>query len=187
MRPLTHRVWEQHYTQLRPHILEEWPDVDRMKLEAVRDDWDGLVELIQSSTGQKADDIRQQLRKLDVDELGLGTGEREGGADTGRASLDQLRLGDGFAANERERILSRLSKLNRVLKRLPGDGTELVLQVKDRDTTAQKLTLECGVPHYARMVATSREPDLWDALMEVREDLWRQINDAVSKRKEAVH
>jgi ribosome-associated translation inhibitor RaiA len=184
MRPLTHRVWEQHYTQLRPYILEEWPDVDRMNLEAIRDDWDGLIEAIQDATGLSADLIQQRLKKLDVDALGLGTGAREEERDEGRASLDQLRLGDGFAAAERERIVQRLAKLNRRLRRFPADATELLLTVKNRDATSQKVTLECGLPHFRRIVATSTNPDLRAALMEVREDLWRQIDDAVAKRKE---
>jgi ribosome-associated translation inhibitor RaiA len=184
MRPLTHRVWEQHFTQLRPHILEEWPDVDRMELEAIGDDWDGLIDLIQHATGMSADLVQAQLRKLDVDELGLGTGTRDEGADETRASLRQLRIGEGFSESERDRVLARLQKLDRRLRKFPADGTELVISVKDRDSTSQKVTLECDLPHFRRIVATSTEPDLRAALMEVREDLWRQIDDAVNKRKE---
>jgi ribosome-associated translation inhibitor RaiA len=184
MRPLTHRVWEQHFTQLRPYILEEWPDVERMKLEAVGDDWDGLVELIQNATGMSSDLVQAQLRKLDVDELGLGTGDREEGVDDSRASVRRLRVGEGFTAAERDRVVARLQKLDRRLRKFPAAGTELVISVKDRDKNSQKVTLECDLPHFRRIVATSNEPDLRAALMEVREDLWRQIDDAVNKRKE---
>lgn len=186
MRPLTPRVWERHFTVLRPYVLQEFPDVDRQKLETIGDDFSGLVDVVQDATGLSAELVRQRLRKLDVDELGLGTGEAEEEAEEDRASLDQLRLGDGFSDAERDRIVNRLEKLNRRLRKFPADGTHLLLSVKDRDTTAQKLTLECGLPHFATLVATSDEPDLKAALMEVREDLWRQIDDAVNKRKQGV-
>lgn len=186
MRPLTHREWEQHYVELRPYVLEEWPDVDRQRLESVDDDFEALVEVIHKSTGQSADLVRQQLRKLDVEELGIGTGEREREGDN-TASLDQLALGAGFSDNERDRIVDRLQKLNRRLRKFPADGTYLELSVKDRGTTSQKMTLECELPKFARLVATSDEPDFKAALMEVRDDMWRQIDDAVNRRKEGVH
>lgn len=185
MRPLTPRVWERHFTTLRPYVLQEFPDVDRQRLEVIGDDWSGLVDVVQDATGLSAELIHQRLRKLDVDELGLGTGEQEV-QDEGQASLDQLRLGDGFSDGERDRIVARLEKLNRRLRRFPADGTDLLLTVKERDTTSQKVTLECGLPHFPRVVATSKEPDLKAALMDVREDVWRQIDDAVGKRKEGV-
>lgn len=189
MRPLTPRVWERHFTVLRPYVLQEFPEVDRQKLETIGDDFSGLVDVVQHATGLSGALIRQRLRKLDVDELGLGTGEREEEgeeAGAGRASLDQLRLGDGFSDAERDRIVDRLEKLNRRLRKFPADGTDLLLTVKDRETTSQKLTLECGLPHFPPLVVTSNEPDLKDALMDVREDLWRLIDDAVNKRKEGV-
>ncbi|MBA2730477.1 MAG: hypothetical protein H0U48_06965 [Euzebyaceae bacterium] len=184
MQPLTHQVWARHFTELRPHVFEEFPKLDRSQLEAAGDDWDRVVELVQQSTGMSADLVNARLGKLDVDELGLGTGQPDGDADEGRASLDQLRLGPGFTDAERDRVVDRLSKLNRRLRRFPADGTELLLTVKQRDTNAQHMTLECRVPKFAPFVATSGESDLRAALMEVREDLWRQIDDAVNKRKE---
>lgn len=189
MRPLTPRVWERHFTVLRPYVLQEFPQVDRQRLETVGDDFSGLVEVVQDATGLSAQLVRQRMRKLDVDELGLGTGEPDADAEEtgeGSASLDQLRLGDGFSAGERDRIVGRLEKLNRRLRKFPADGTDLLLTVKDRDTTSQKVTLECGLPHFPPLVATSTEPDLQAALLEVREDLWRQIDDAVNKRKQGV-
>lgn len=186
MRPLTPRVWERHFTALRPYVLQEFPEVERQRLEMIGDDWSGLVEVVQDATGLSAQLVHQRLRKLDVSELGLGTGAGEQEQDQGRASLDQLRLGDGFSEGDRPRVVNRLEKLNRLLRTFPEDGTELLLSVKERDTTSQKVTLECGFPHFGRIVATSREPDLKAALMDVREDAWRQINDAVSKRKQGV-
>jgi len=186
MRPLTHREWEQHYVALRPHILAEWPEVDQQALQHVGDDFDGLVELLQRTTGESADLIRQRLKKLDIDELGIGSGEeRAAESDEGWASLAQLRLGSGFSEDERDRIVARLEKLNRRLKKFRAEGTQLELTVKDRDTPSQKVTLEAWLPKFPHMVATSTEPDLMAALADVREDLWRQIDDAVRRRKEA--
>ena len=183
MQPLTHQLWAKHFTQIRPRVLEEWPEVDKRELDHVGDDWDGLVELVHKTTGMSADLTRQRLRTLDVEELGIGTGEAEPADDT-RASLRQLVLGTGFEEFERDRIVERLSKLNRRLRRFPADGTSLELSVKERDNASQSVTLICELPGFATFVATSTEKDLRDALMDVREDMWRQINDAVTRRTE---
>ena len=184
MQPLTHQLWAKHFVEIRPRVLEEWPQIDKGALDHVGDDWDGLVELVHKTTGMSADLTVQSLRTLDVEELNIGAGGEDDSADEGRASLDQLSLGTGFAESERDRVVERLSKLNRRLKRFPADGTWLELSVKERDNASQSLTLECEVPGFAKFVATSTESDLRDALMDVREDLWRQIDDAVTKRTE---
>jgi hypothetical protein len=184
MQPLTHQLWAKHFVEIRPRVLEEWPEIDKGALDHVGDDWDGLVELVHKTTGMSADLTTQSLRKLDVEELNIGAGDDAEPAEEGAASLDQLRLGTGFAESERDRIVARLSKLNRRLKRFPAEGTWLELSVKERDSSSQSVTLECEVPGFAKFVATSTESNLRDALMDVREDLWRQINDAVTKRTE---
>lgn len=195
MRPLTHQVFQKHYVTLRPHILRRWPQVDRLELEAITDDYDGLAQLVQRATGMTAGDVHRELRTLDVEELGLGPGgdseaepEDHGALEgDGRASLAQLRLGAGFGEGDRQMVEQRLEKLNRRLRRFPAESTELVLTVSDRDSAAQKVTLQCLAPKYAPFVATSNEPDLRAALREVREELWRQIDDAVTKRRERHH
>lgn len=187
MQPLTPTVWEKHFAELRPYIIEEFPDVPPQEVEGVRGDWAWLVELIQRHEGLSAELVHQRLQKLDVDELGLGTGGSGDQQDEGRASLNQLRLGAGFTDSERDRIVSVLSKLNRRLRKFQADGTQLELSVKDRDTTSQKVTLECWLPKFPHIVATSNQPNLKAALMDVREDLWRQIDDAVGRRKEGQH
>ncbi len=184
MQPLTHQMWEKHFVALRPHVQQAWPGLDSWQLERINGDWDALVEMIQRTTGMSADLAQQQLRKLDVEELGIGTGGDGDRDDEGQASLRQLRLGAGFSEAERDRIVERLSKLDRRLARFPADGTELVLSVKERDSSGQSVRLECRVPGFSPFVATSTEPDLRAALMDVREDLWRQIDDAVTKRTE---
>ena len=184
MQPLTHQLWAKHFVEIRPRVLEEWPEIPKGAIDHVGDDWDGLVELVHKTTGMSADLVSQRLRTLDVEELNIGPGEDDGEDTEGRASLDQLVLGVGFEESERERIVERLAKLNRRLKRFRADGTWLELRVKERNNSGQSVTLECELPGFAKLVATSSEPDLRDALMDVREDLWRQIDDAVTKRTE---
>ena len=183
MQPLTHQLWAKHFVQIRPRVLGEWPEIERRDLDGVGDDWDGLVELVSNATGMSADLSSQRLRTLDVEDLNIDTGA-EDTAEDDAASLDQLALGTGFQPSERDRIVERLGKLNRQLKRFPADGTRLQLSVKERDSSSQSVTLECEVPGFAKFVATSKEADLRDALMDVREDLGRQINDAVERRTE---
>ena len=185
MQPLTHELWAKHFVELRPRIREEWPDVEQSELEMVRDDWDHLVQLVQRTTGMSADLVAQRLRTLDVEELNIGTGEAGGDdKESNQASLDQLALGNGFEESERDRIVERLSKLNRRLKRFPADATTLELQVKERNNSGQTVTFIAQLPGYAQFVATSTESDMRDALMDVREDMWRQIDDAVTRRTE---
>ena len=184
MQPLTHQLWAKHFVEIRPRILEEWPDTDPIELEMVRDDWDHLVQLIGRTSGLSADLVAQRLRTLDIEALNIGTGEAENEVDEGSASLAQLALGNGFEESERERIVERLSKLNRRLKRFPADATHLELQVKERANNGQTVTFIAQLPGYSQLVATSTESNLRDALMDVREDMWRQIDDAVTRRTE---
>ena len=121
---------------------------------------------------------------LDVEEPNIAGGEPDADVDVNPASLAQLALGSGFEAAERDRIVARLDKLNRRLKRFPADGTWLEISVKERDSSGQNVTLRCELPGFANLVATSSEQDLRDALMDVREDMWRQIDDAVTRRTE---
>ncbi|CAN5254703.1 hypothetical protein BH20ACT8_BH20ACT8_13510 [soil metagenome] len=98
------------------------------------------------------------------------------------ATVEQLRLGAGFGEEERPRVLEVFRKLDRRLKRFSAGAVDMQLSVKERDTPSQKLTLECWIAGRDRIVATSTETDLGDALMDCREDLWRQIDDAVNRR-----
>lgn len=77
MRPLTHREWSEHFTQLRPHVLAEFPGVDREKLERCRDDFSAVIAVVHKDTGIDAREVEHRLKTLDVDGLGLGTGNRE--------------------------------------------------------------------------------------------------------------
>jgi ribosome-associated translation inhibitor RaiA len=99
---------------------------------------------------------------------------------------DRLRIVPEFRSEEYERIRELMfGRLERRLSRWKPEEVELELSVKDRDTSKQRMVLECWIARENRLVATSREEDLWKAVVEVRDDLWRQIDRAVTKRETA--
>lgn len=99
------------------------------------------------------------------------------------ATVEQIRLGTGFNEDERGRILEVFRKLDRRLKRWTADQVDIELAIKERNTSSQSVTVECWIADNgnSRFVATSTEQSLHDALMDCREDLWRQIDDHVTK------
>lgn len=106
----------------------------------------------------------------------------ETGTNTG-ATVDQLRIEYGFEESEHPRVIELLRKLDRQLKRFSADAVDMELTVKDRDTSDQKVTMEVWLPGLPRVVATSKELALRDALMDVREDVWRQIKEQQARRR----
>lgn len=104
-----------------------------------------------------------------------------------RSDLDLIRLGAGFSDSEREEVLARFGKLNRRLRRFRPDAVDLELSVKGRDTNEQQVILEARIAGFDPFLATSREPVLKDALNDVRDDVWRQIDDALDKRRASRH
>lgn len=182
MQPLTERIWADQYVELRPLVHQEFPKLARQDLQTVGGDWDALVALVQRTYNLDADVTVQRLEAVDVDEAAAAAGKSAGGRSEA-ASVAQLRLEAGFDADEADRVRNIMSKLNRRLSHFPADAVDMELTVKDRDTTSQKVTLEAWMPNLPRFVAVSKENDLHDALMEVREDLLRQVNDEVEKRK----
>ena len=104
------------------------------------------------------------------------------GTNTG-ATVDQLRIEYGFEESERPRVTELLRKLDRQLKRFPADAVDMELMVKDRETLDQKVTMDVRLPNLPRIIATSKESSLRDALMEVREEVWRQIKEQLARRR----
>lgn len=98
------------------------------------------------------------------------------------ATVDQLRLATGFGEHERESILELFRKLDRRLARFTADEVEMELSVKERDTPSQSVVLEAWIARRDRLVATSSERELRAALMDVRDDLLRQIDKSVGRR-----
>ena len=186
MRTLDARAWQVHFTELRTPVLSAFPRLHRQDVEATGDDFDALVHLIQRHSGLSATQVHDRLRQIEVLEADgdIETHEPAGDTNGGDASIGrQLRLGFGFEDSERPRIVDMLRKLDRQLKRFQADAVDIELNVKDRETMTQKVTMEVKLPHFPRMVATSNEPMLRDALMDVREDVHRQIKEQHARRR----
>ncbi|APE38658.1 hypothetical protein BOX37_23445 [Nocardia mangyaensis] len=93
----------------------------------------------------------------------------------------QLRLGSGFATAERPDIIERLSSLDNALAAFLSDAVELELSMKDRDRPGQATTLQCWLTGWPRLVSTSSHQALTASLVEVRDDLRRQLDDVKSR------
>ena len=186
MRTLDARAWQVHFSDLRTPVLSAFPRLHRQDVEATGDDFDALVHLIQRHSGLSASEVHNRLRQIEVLEVDGDIEIREARGDTnGRgASIEhQLRLGFGFEESERDRIVDMLRKLDRQLKRFRPDAVDIELNVKDRETMTQKVTMEVKLPHLPRIVATSHEPSLRDALMDVREEVLRQVKEQHARRR----
>lgn len=99
---------------------------------------------------------------------------------------DRLRLVPEFRTDERAGILEVLfGRLERRLAHWQPEQVELELSVKERGTASQRTVLECWIAGVPRMVATSTEADLDRAVVEVRDDLFRQLNRYVTRREDS--
>lgn len=99
---------------------------------------------------------------------------------------DRLRLVPEFRTDEQAGILEVLfGRLERRLAHWQPEQVELELSVKERGTASQRTVLECWIAGVPRMVATSTEADLDRAVVEVRDDLFRQLNRYVTRREDS--
>jgi hypothetical protein len=99
---------------------------------------------------------------------------------------DRLRIVPQFHPEEYDSIRSTMfGKLDRRLSRWKPEQVEMELSVKERDGNSQRTVLESWIADLPKMVATSTEADLDKAVVEVRDDLWRQINTFLEKREGA--
>ena len=96
---------------------------------------------------------------------------------------DCLRVGGGFSQGDRNWIVEQFATLDARLVSFPVDTTELEVSVKDREAKGQKVTLECWIAGRQKIVTTSSEEDLHDALNDVRDDLRRRLNDAKTRQE----
>lgn len=94
---------------------------------------------------------------------------------------ESLRLEYGIKPHEFDHVVDVLGRLDERLRSFRAEAVELRLSVKERDQPSQRTTLEAIIAGMPRIVATSAEEDLDDALAEVRDDLIRQITDAKSR------
>ncbi|HEY7144155.1 MAG TPA: hypothetical protein VH637_07910 [Streptosporangiaceae bacterium] len=102
-------------------------------------------------------------------------------SETGNGSAhvlaEQLRLGAGFGQADQSHVLEILSSLGRHLAHWRADRVDLEISVKDRDGAEQKVTLEAWLPGRPSLVATSAGRDLDHALVEVRKEMIRQVEE----------
>jgi ribosome-associated translation inhibitor RaiA len=100
-------------------------------------------------------------------------------SDEGTATVEtSLRLGNGFAQDERGPIVEGWASLDARLRSFDAGSVDMELSVKERGEASQRTVLEAWISGQTRVVATSSEPDLARALHEVRDDLIRQLTDA---------
>jgi len=94
-----------------------------------------------------------------------------------------LRAGAGFSQGDLNWIVEQFAVLDGRLASFHADTTELEVSVKDRAAKGQKVTLECWIAGRQKIVTTSLEEDLHDALNDVRDDLRRRLNDSKSRQE----
>lgn len=100
---------------------------------------------------------------------------------------ESLRLGTGFADAERDHVVERLTQLDHRLRSYEGKHIELEIHIKERGGADQHVTLECHIAHLPRMVASSTLPEVDAALVDVREEMIRQIGDYHDKHDDRRH
>jgi hypothetical protein len=99
---------------------------------------------------------------------------------------DRLRIVPEFRPDEYERARELLfGRLERRLSRWQPEQVELELSVKERDTSSQRTVLECWIAGLPKIVGTSTEQEIEKAIVEVRDDVWRQIDRHVTKKESA--
>lgn len=102
----------------------------------------------------------------------------------GVEALEQrLQLTGGFTPADRDRILRVLGPLAKHLAKWKPEQIALQASVKHRDGKEQKVTLEVVLPGMPPLVASSVDREIDRALVEVRKDLIRQIEDAKDRRE----
>ncbi|WP_436519934.1 HPF/RaiA family ribosome-associated protein [Actinoplanes sp. HUAS TT8] len=100
------------------------------------------------------------------------------------ATVDEcLRVGAGFSQGDLNWIAEQFSPLDARLAAFHADTTALYISVKDREHAGQKVTLETTIGGREKIVVTSSEEDLHAAIMDVRDDLRRRLNDAKTKQE----
>ncbi|MDH3706280.1 MAG: HPF/RaiA family ribosome-associated protein [Acidimicrobiia bacterium] len=92
-----------------------------------------------------------------------------------------LRLEGDLKPDDRDRIVASWGPLDQRLRSFRADAVSLMLTMKERDTPSQRTALEARVAGFDTFVATSTETDVERALIEVRDDLIRQLTDAKNR------
>ena len=96
---------------------------------------------------------------------------------------ESLRMEGDFFPDEFADVVERFGSLENRLRSFPSGSVVLVLAMKERDQPSQRTTLEADVIGHPRLMATSVELDRDAALLEVRDDLIRQLSDRQNRRE----
>jgi hypothetical protein len=97
---------------------------------------------------------------------------------------DRLRIVPEFRPDEYDRFRDLVfGNLGRRLKRWEPGQVELELSVSERDQKSQRTVLECWIAGVPKIVGTSTLPDLEKAVIEVRNDVRRQVDRWVTRRE----
>lgn len=99
---------------------------------------------------------------------------------------DRVRVVPEFRSDEHDKYRDVLfGNLERRLSRWDPEQVELELSVKERDTNSQRVVLECWIAGAPKIVGTSTERDLGRAVVEVRDDVRRQVNRYLTRKEDA--
>lgn len=97
---------------------------------------------------------------------------------------DRLRIVPEFRPEEYDTVRDLMAgKLERRLSRWEPSDVELEISVKDRETSKQRMALECWISRLPKFVATSTKQELEAAVIECRDDLYTQVNKFVTKKE----
>lgn len=101
---------------------------------------------------------------------------------TNPATVDKcLSIGNGFHTDERDSIVSTLSKLDQHVANETADNVRFDLHEKEPGHRGRKVTLECHITGLPVLIATSEHDDIHSALTDVRDEMIRQIDDRKDK------
>ncbi|MFT5223255.1 MAG: ribosome-associated translation inhibitor RaiA [Glaciecola sp.] len=92
-----------------------------------------------------------------------------------------LQLGHGVHPSEFDRVVGLLGRLDERLRSFEADQVELHLAIKERDDVSQRIVLEARIDGWSTVVATSELTDVDAGIMEVRDELVRQITDTKNR------
>ncbi len=105
---------------------------------------------------------------------------------TGTFAAADLRFGGGLTEDDRDLVTETLNEIITRLARVPR-GVDAELHVKDRDSKDPRTTLEVTVDGQPRLVVTSGETELRDALNDVSDLMVRRLNEQSERRDPRHH
>ena len=97
---------------------------------------------------------------------------------------DRLRIVPEFRPDEYERYTELIfGRLERRLNRWEPEQVDLQLSMNERDSRSQRVVLECWIAGVPKIVGTSTLPEIDKAVVEVRDDVRRQVNRWVTRQE----